>query len=172
MLVIQVAELASTPLARRHFVRARRSYRSSAANLRRARGSKLSEIRPDIKPFRTSRIRLSSNCDRANAVVCRLSPSTPRATARAMASIIANVIRSSGNGPDNPCRNALRLERRFPAVVFGPVLFFELARFAAICLSVAISTTSPISPKRSQISADSCVPMADCHWRGQRVGAL
>src|SRR5258707_6774942 len=55
-----------------------------------------------------------------------------------MASIAAIVGMSSGNGPDSPCRNALPLERRLPAAVFGPVLRLALARFAAICRSVAM----------------------------------
>jgi hypothetical protein len=68
--------------------------------------------------------------------------SVPDNKARAMASVAAIISESSGNGPDNPCRYALPLERRLPATVFGPVLRLALARFAAICLSVAMATTS------------------------------
>jgi hypothetical protein len=50
-----------------------------------------------------------------------------------MATILAPVIGSSRNGPDKPCRDALRLDAILPARVLGPVLRLALARLAAIC---------------------------------------
>src|SRR5882762_4782498 len=56
-----------------------------------------------------------------------------------MASTLADMMGSSCSGADRPCRNALRLDAILPATVLGPVLRLALARFAAICFSLAIS---------------------------------
>ena len=40
--------------------------------------------------------------------------------------------------PASPCWKALRREASLPSSVFGPVDFWALRRFAAICFSVAI----------------------------------
>lgn len=60
-----------------------------------------------------------------------------------MAAALTEVAGSSRRGADKPCRSALRLDFERPAAVLGPVLFFALARLAAICFSLAIDALHP-----------------------------
>jgi hypothetical protein len=127
--------------ARLRLQNASRSYRSSAAarpnccaNCSRLICRGFNNI---ISSWRTPRMRDNSKWSSAISLAAA-SRSAPSVKARAMMSIFMAMTPSIGNGPDKPCRKALRLELNCPISVFGPVLSLALARLAAICFAVAI----------------------------------
>lgn len=67
-----------------------------------------------------------------------------------------------------PWRSAFIEEAALPSAVFGPVHFFALRRFAAICLFVAMML--PELSSRNQFARERCPPastkFADVTWSG------
>jgi hypothetical protein len=144
--------------ALRRLVSAQRSYRSIDAKCLRAFAL---AGRPSIGSVfshcwaRISWICASSSWAQAKccAAICCSSVAGAPAKCANDGMIFSTANGSGCPGRDRPCRKALRLDFCFPAAVLGPVLRFALARFAAICFSVANGSSScvltlPTRPSR------------------------